>query len=91
MDRNQLIGILLILAMLVGYQFLVPKPPKEEQPTAQQTTITKPTATSAGVISPDPSDRTQPLDSAAARQLYGDFAAVSTGQEREIVLENKQV
>lgn len=91
MDRNQLIGILLILAMLVGYQFLVPKPPKEEQPTAQQTTITKPTATSAGGISPDPSDRTQPLDSAAARQLYGDFAAASTGQEREIVLENKQV
>lgn len=88
MDRNQLIGILLILAMLVGYQFLVPKPPKEEQPTAQQTKVTKPTATSGTA---DSSDRTQQLDSAAARQLYGDFASASSGQEQEIVLENKHV
>ncbi len=86
MDRNQLIGILLILAMLVGYQFLVPKPPKEEQPTAQQTKVTQPTATSAASATPTPT-----LDSAAARQLYGDFAAASSGQEKEIVLENKQV
>jgi len=86
MDRNQLIGILLILAMLVGYQFLVPKPPKEEQPTAQQTKVTRPTATSAASTTVMP-----PLDSAAARRLYGDFASASAGQEREIVLENKNV
>lgn len=90
MDRNQLIGILLILAMLVGYQFLVPKPPQEEQPTEQQTKVSKPTASSAEATTAD-SSRTQPLDSAAARQLYGDFATASTGEEREIVLENKQV
>lgn len=91
MDRNQLIGILLILAMLVGYQFLVPKPPKEEQPTTQQTKVSKPTASSATATTADSSGRNQTLDSAAARQLYGDFAAASTGQEQEIVLENKQV
>ncbi|WP_019987730.1 membrane protein insertase YidC [Rudanella lutea] len=84
MDRNQLIGILLILAMLVGYQFLVPKPEQTEQP-AQTTKVTKPSASSAT------SDRPQTLDSAAARALYGDFAGVSTGQERDIVLENKDV
>ena len=32
MDRNQLIGIVLILAMLVGYQLLVPKPAPEKEP-----------------------------------------------------------
>ncbi|MCY7357403.1 MAG: membrane protein insertase YidC, partial [Rudanella sp.] len=85
MDRNQLIGILLILAMLVGYQFLVPKPETVKKP-PQQTQVTKPTASSV-----TPQAATQTLDSTAARQLYGDFAAASTGQEREIVLENKQV
>ena len=70
MDRNQLIGILLILAMLVGYQFLVPKPPQEKKTTAQQTTA-KPNATSAV-------DNTAPaksLDSAATRAQFGDFPA----------------
>jgi YidC/Oxa1 family membrane protein insertase len=95
MDRNQLIGILLILAMLVGYQFLVPKPEQPKQ--AAQTTTTKPTTSSAMATTAtessdrNPSDRTQPLDSAAARSQFGDFAALSTGQEQDIVLENKDV
>ncbi|TAE33906.1 MAG: membrane protein insertase YidC [Cytophagales bacterium] len=89
MDRNQLIGILLILAMLVGYQFLVPKPEPETKP-AQQTNVTKPTPSSATAGSAT-SGSTQPLDSVAAKAQFGQFSAAATGQEQDIVLENKDV
>lgn len=86
MDRNQIIGIVLILAMLVGYQLLVPKPAPEKAP-AQQTQTTKP-ATAAAEKTPAPAPT---LDSAAARAIYGDFAAASAGQEQDIVVENKDM
>lgn len=88
MDRNQLIGIVLILAMLVGYQLLVPKPAPEKQ-VAQQTQTTKPTT--APRASTTDSLAGQPLDSAAAKAQFGDFAAVATGETRDIVVENKDI
>ncbi|MFD2572150.1 membrane protein insertase YidC [Spirosoma soli] len=93
MDRNQIIGIVLILAMLVGYQILVPKPApdparqgKQPTPTAQ---TTKPTTASGGVAASNAA--TQPLDSVAALRQFGDFAAVATGQAQDIVVENKDM
>ncbi|WP_420147849.1 membrane protein insertase YidC [Spirosoma sp.] len=88
MDRNQLIGILLILAMLVGYQLLVPKPAPEKEP-AQQTQTTKPRTASGAAAAIDKA--TQPLDSAAAQAKFGDFATVATGEARDIVIENKDI
>lgn len=88
MDRNQIIGIVLILAMLIGYQVLVPKPAPEKKP-AQTTTQTKPTSESAAKAAIAQAE--QPLDSAAARTLYGDFAAAGTGQARDVVVENKDL
>ncbi|GAB3695884.1 membrane protein insertase YidC [Spirosoma flavus] len=88
MDRNQLIGIVLILAMLVGYQLLVPKPAPEKEP-VQQTQTTKPTTSSAAAAAVEKAG--QPLDSAAAKAQFGDFAAVATGETRDIVLENKDI
>ncbi|GAB2537535.1 membrane protein insertase YidC [Spirosoma aerophilum] len=97
MDRNQLIGIVLILAMLVGYQLLVPKP-APEKPTAQQTQTTKPTTASGlagsrtAATANSQSDSTgQKIDSAAVKAQFGDFAAVATGETRDIVVENKDV
>ena len=93
MDRNQLIGIVLIMAMLVGYQLLVPKPAPEAEP-AQKTQTTPPTtaSTSAGAaVGNKDSLRGQPLDSATAKAQFGDFAAVATGQTRDIVVENKDI
>lgn len=87
MERNQLIGISLILAMLVAYQFLAPKPAPEKAPT-KTATIAKPTANSAlngQATTP------QPLDSIAARAQFGDFAKAAQGQSRDIVLENPEV
>lgn len=97
MDRNQLIGIVLIMAMLVGYQLLVPKPAPDGNASGvassgaalsgkqatQQPQTTLPTAVT---IKSD-----QPLDSVATKAKFGDFAAVATGEARDIVVENKDV
>lgn len=88
MDRNQLIGLLLILAMFVGYQYLVPKPPPEKKP-AQITKTTKPAPGSTTAVA-------APLDSAAARRnadpsQFGAFAQAAAGQARDIVVENPEV
>jgi YidC/Oxa1 family membrane protein insertase len=75
MDRNQIIGFVLILLMLVGYQLLIPapEPPKE---------VPKPkVATQATATTPA-------LDTAAAKAQLGDFAAIATGTAKDIVIEN---
>ncbi|WP_018621098.1 membrane protein insertase YidC [Spirosoma luteum] len=92
MDRNQLIGIVLIMAMLVGYQLLVPKPapgvdsPDPAKSGAQVTQKTQITPPAAVTVKAD-----QPLDSAAVKARFGDFAAVASGETRDIVVENKDV
>ncbi|GAB4017914.1 membrane protein insertase YidC [Spirosoma sp. KCTC 42546] len=88
MDRNQIIGIVLILAMLVGYQLLVPKPAPEKQP-AQITQTTKPKSASGAEAAIAKAE--QPLDSAAAKAQFGDFAAAATGEARDIIIENKDI
>ncbi|GAB3900393.1 membrane protein insertase YidC [Larkinella knui] len=83
MDRNQIIGIVLILGMLLGYQLLMPKPAPEKKPEQEKVTS-----------SPTPEAATkaeQPLDSAASRMMYGDFAAAATGQSRDIIVENPDI
>jgi YidC/Oxa1 family membrane protein insertase len=92
MDRNQIIGIVLILAMLVGYQVLVPKPAPEKEP-AQTTQTTRPT-TASGVSATSAvagKSANQPLDSAAAKAKYGEFSAVAVGQARDIIVENNDM
>ncbi|GAB3956540.1 membrane protein insertase YidC [Spirosoma harenae] len=88
MDRNQLIGIVLILAMLVGYQLLVPKPAPEKKP-EQITQTTKPKSASGAEAAINKAE--QPLDSAAARAQFGEFASAATGVARDIVVENKDL
>ncbi|WP_020598230.1 membrane protein insertase YidC [Spirosoma panaciterrae] len=88
MDRNQLIGIVLILAMLVGYQLLVPKPAPEKEP-AQKTQTTKPKSASGAEAAINKAE--QPLDSAAAKAQFGDFATAATGEARDITVENKDL
>jgi YidC/Oxa1 family membrane protein insertase len=83
MDRNQIIGIVLILGMLLGYQLLMPKPVPETKP-QQESATTSPTPEAV-------KSAEQPLDSAASRMMYGDFAAAATGQSRDIVVENPDI
>jgi len=84
MDRNNLIGFLLIFLLLIGYSIYMgqqtpTEPPKTTQAPAPAAPKPAPTL-SAGVT-----------DSVAARQLYGDFASAGVGQAKDIVLENKDV
>ena len=84
MDRNNIIGFLLIFLLLIGYSIYMgqqepPAPPKQQtqaKPAAQ--------APAADVAS-------APVDSAAAQRMYGDFAQAATGDEKDIVLENKDL
>lgn len=87
MERNQIIGLLIIMVMFVGYQYLMPKPPSDIKP-AQITKITQPTANSTVAAA-------TPLDSVARRNAdpsqLGDFATAATGVARDIVVENPDV
>ncbi|MBC7569530.1 MAG: membrane protein insertase YidC [Spirosoma sp.] len=95
MDRNQLIGIVLIMAMLVGYQLLVPKPaPEAEQAGKKPAQTSQPTATFGTADNPKNTSAVasvSAVDSAAARAKFGDFAALTTGNERDVVIENKDI
>ncbi|WP_207505741.1 membrane protein insertase YidC [Telluribacter humicola] len=82
MERNQVIGLVLILLMLVGYQLLVPKP-VEPDPVAQQQTTTPSTTTPAAAA-------TQP-DSNQIKAQYGDFASAAQGQAQDVVIETNDV
>lgn len=88
MDRNQIIGIVLIMAMLVGYQMLVPKPAPLKEP-AQKTQTTRPATASAAAAAVN--QASQLIDSASARAAFGDFAPLANGQRQDIVLENKDI
>ncbi|MCU0339106.1 MAG: membrane protein insertase YidC, partial [Spirosomaceae bacterium] len=83
MDRNQVIGMVLILGLLIGYQLLVP-PTEPPKPASDAKVASKTTNTPA---TPAP----QALDSTAAKALYGDFASAAQGVAREVVVENDDV
>lgn len=79
MDRNTLIGMLLIFLMLIGYQMLVPETKQPE-----------PTKKTAPVVS-KPIKQTAPVDTAVIRQSMGDFANGVVGTSKQIVVENKDL
>jgi len=96
MDRNQLIGIVLIMAMLVGYQLLVPKPaPEAEQAGKKPAQTSQPTATSGTTGTQKNTSAVAtaatPADSSAALAKFGDFASVATGNARDVVIEDKDI
>lgn len=83
MDKKSVIGFVLILMMLVGYQLLVPKPEETEPVVTEQTkspaTVEKPTA------------EPHPLDSAQAKAQYGDLASAVQGSPQDVVIETNDV
>ena len=81
MDKNQITGLVLIMAMLLGYQFffapkIEPEKP-QEKPKTTQATVTPQKVTI--------------LDSNAAKTAAGDFANAAVGTNKEVVLENKDI
>ncbi|MDJ1466285.1 membrane protein insertase YidC [Cytophagaceae bacterium DM2B3-1] len=82
MDRNNLIGFLLIFLLLIGYTIYESQQPRPEPPKTTQ-------ATPAPKVAPSVSETI--TDSATAKRLYGDFAAAGFGEAKDIVVENKDV
>lgn len=83
MDRNTIIGMMLIFLMLIGYQYLVPEPVKPEKPkTAQSAPKNTPAATAK---TPTVTDTT------LLKAALGDFASLGTGTAQNVVLENKDL
>ena len=81
MDKNQITGLVLIMAMLLGYQFFFapkidPEKPREK-PKTTQTTVTP--------------QKVAIIDSNAAKTAAGDFALAAVGTSKDVVLENKDI
>ncbi len=90
MDRNQIIGFTLIAVLFIAYiQFFGPTP------TPENTTVIDSTKVITQTITPKDTVKTVTLpDSVKNKQYsekYGAFAAGGSGQEQELVLENKNI
>jgi YidC/Oxa1 family membrane protein insertase len=81
MDKNQVTGLLLIMAMLLGYQFfLAPKVEPQKAPEKTKTTQSSSVPQKATLV-----------DSNALKIAAGDFAAAALGTAQDVVLENKDI
>ncbi len=82
MDKNQITGLVLIMAMLMAYQFFFapkeqPLKPQEKAKIAQTT--------------PNSPAKVAPIDSNVAKIVAGDFASAAVGTAKDVVLENKDI
>lgn len=94
MDRNAIIGFVLIFAILLAWQQFMPKPQKTQQetPSLTDTTIQVPPAADTSLVSSDSTlEESKASDSARLVQLsgaFGVFAPAASGEESLQVLEN---
>ncbi|MCB0639429.1 MAG: membrane protein insertase YidC [Lewinella sp.] len=99
MDRNQVIGIVLIFALFIVYQqFLAPSPEElEEQQriqdslarVAEQQLLDTPADSLAEAVDTLPAAGTDSTLVAQRQGSYGVFAAATVGEEKQTVLENE--
>src|SRR4051794_15517656 len=90
MDRNQVTGILLILLILTVYfQFFAPTPTPPKKDTPAKTALA-PKSTAPATLSAD-TPANDSLTQAKNRAAYGNFATAASGEEKDIILENKDL
>lgn len=77
-DKNQIIGIVLLLAMWAGYMYFMPSTPPQEQKPAIPAEATK--------VAPKNNPVT---DTTAIKAAFGDFASAAIGTAQDIVVENQ--
>ncbi|AFK01869.1 Membrane protein oxaA [Emticicia oligotrophica DSM 17448] len=77
-DKNQLIGIVLLMCMWAGYMYFMPQTPPEQPAKVAQKTEAKTIAT------PNVSN-----DTTALKAAFGDFASAAVGTAQDIVIENQ--
>lgn len=90
MDRNQIIGFVLMAVLLVGYMFIFEQPEEiENQPANTEITTPDPNTT-ATETTVSPQEPTTNRDTASYSQQYGIFAAGMAGEAADLVIENDQ-
>lgn len=77
-DKNQIIGIVLLLAMWAGYMYFMPSTPPQEQKPVVPAEATK--------VAPK---NTPVTDTTAIKAAFGDFASAAIGTAQDIVIENQ--
>ena len=82
MDKNQITGLVLIMGMLMAYQFFF-APKEEPLKNKEKAKITQ--------ITPNKSAKVVPIDSNVAKTAAGDFATAAVGTAKDVVLENKDI
>ncbi len=88
MERNQVIGLVLILIMLIGYKVLVPR--EDPAPvTQEQVTQATPIPPTTDTLDATPASTGQ--DSVRLKAAYGDFAAAAHGQTQDLTIETNDV
>jgi YidC/Oxa1 family membrane protein insertase len=86
MDKNQIIGISLITVLMLGYfGFVSTQTPETPLATPPAITETVTDTTKAVTVAVDTAMKAQ------AQREYGDFAQAMTGEEKDFILENKDV
>lgn len=80
-DRNQIIGFLLLIGMYGAYVYFFPPTPPEP---------VQPKATSA-VVSSAKSKVPTVVDTAQLAKTFGTFATVATGTEQPVIIENEDI
>ena len=102
MDKNQIVGILLILALIVGVQFFfssdeaAPTGPAQTEgesttDTPSEALATTPTEVIPSVALADMDSTQRALMQARLEGQYGIFGAAADGQSQEVILENEQL
>jgi YidC/Oxa1 family membrane protein insertase len=77
-DKNQLIGIVLLMCMWAGYVYFMPQTPPEEPTKVAPKTEAKTIATPSVL-----------QDTTALKAALGDFASAATGTAQDIIIENQ--
>jgi YidC/Oxa1 family membrane protein insertase len=93
MERNQIIGITLILATLFAWTYfnapsevqMAQMKRRQDSLNALKDTLVKPTTPQAAL----PNQALQPVDSIAKNATYGSFASAAIGTPQDVVLENE--
>ena len=92
MDRNQAIGLVLISALLITYfTFLAPKPEPVQETSQQEQVVEQ--AQASEEISEETVNTVvnDSLVDAIAKEKFGFFAAVASGEEKVIEVENENI
>ncbi len=93
MDRQQVIGMVMMLILLTVYfTFFAPEPPVEQPVVTNTEALISPGDTSAsGTDEVAPTPESDSIKNSLLTEKFGAFAAIASGSKNEVTLENEDV